>query len=210
MKSLIKWGLYGLAVVAAAVALLVFSESCRAAVLTALAKAWVVNDAPEKADVIYALGGGLPQRPQAAARLFKEGYAPRVLYSDVKHGWAVEAGFSPSEGEITRRLLLKEGVPAQALEPLGRGLSSTYEETRALREWVVARRARRVIVVTDLFHTRRAERYFQKALSGTGADLRVIGESVPAFQLTNWWKTEEGLLYFNNEVIKSAYYWVHY
>ena len=56
----------------------------RAPLLTGLAGAWVVNDPVTKADAIVLLGGGLENRPFAAAKLFHDGVAPQIIYMDVQ------------------------------------------------------------------------------------------------------------------------------
>ena len=48
----------------------------RAPLLTGLAEAWVVNDPVTNADAIVIPGGGLENRPFAAAKLFRNGIAP--------------------------------------------------------------------------------------------------------------------------------------
>lgn len=182
----------------------------RAPLLGGLARAWVVDEAPVKADAIYALGGGLPQRAVLAARLYQEGYAPRILISEVRTNLLQEMELALPESEVTRGLLLKQGVPAAAIQPIGHGLANTYGETLALREWVLAQHATRVLIVTDQFHTRRARRYFQKALRGTGASLRVLSVASPNYSLAEWWRSEEGMLFFHSELLKSVYYWIKY
>src|SRR5262245_46417288 len=74
----------------------------RAPLLTALANAWIINDAPEKSDAIVVLGGGIDYRPYAAAQLYKRGYAPKVLIMDVILSQTEEDGIKPSERSLTR------------------------------------------------------------------------------------------------------------
>jgi hypothetical protein len=66
----------------------------RASLLTGLAEAWVVNEPATKADAIVILGGGLENRPFAAARLFHDGVAPRILYMNTvsRRKWREESG----------------------------------------------------------------------------------------------------------------------
>src|SRR5262249_20316499 len=56
----------------------------RAPVLRGLANAWIVEDPLAKADCIVLLGGGREIRPFAAARLYREGWAPRVLIPNIR------------------------------------------------------------------------------------------------------------------------------
>src|ERR1039458_5439082 len=82
-------------------ALLLVVYVFRVPLLTGLAEAWVVNDPVIKADAIVILGGGLENRPFAAAKLFHDGVAPQVLYMDVKLGPAEEMGITLPEKEQT-------------------------------------------------------------------------------------------------------------
>ena len=62
------------------------------ALLEAAAKAWVVHDVIQPADAIVVLGGGLETRPFAAAALYKNGFTPKILVSDVKPSRAEKLG----------------------------------------------------------------------------------------------------------------------
>ena len=75
-------------------ALLLAGYVFRVPLLTGLAGAWVVNDPVAKADAIVILGGGLENRPFAAAKLFHDGVAPRILYMDVRLSPAEEMGIT--------------------------------------------------------------------------------------------------------------------
>src|SRR5208282_1875021 len=63
-----------------------------------------VDSGPVKADAIVVLGGGLGERPERAAELFKEHAAPRIIISGL------------GDYEINRRRLMAAGVPANAIE----------------------------------------------------------------------------------------------
>src|SRR6476469_7048467 len=69
----------GLILLGASGALLLALYSFRAPILTAIAKAYVVNEPIEKADAVVALGGGLQYRTFEAARIYHAGLAPKVL-----------------------------------------------------------------------------------------------------------------------------------
>ena len=175
----------------------------RAPLLTGLAEAWIVNE-----PVI--LGGGLENRPFAAARLFRAGVAPQVLYMNVQLGPAEELGVVMTESEATRRILLSNGVPELSMTAIGNSVSSTYDESRAVREWVEKTGAKSVVIPTDLFHSRRVRWLFRKQLQCTPAQTYVQAVDPIRYQRTNWWQREEGLIAFQNELIKSVYYRLKY
>src|SRR5262249_23590033 len=115
---------------------------------------WIVSDVVEAADAVAVFGGGAETRPVAAAKYYKEGLVKRVLGSNVRVAEVAPNQFH-SEAELNRSVLLKLGVPNDAIEPFGDDLSSTYEEAVALRDWAIRNHARSLIVPTEYFASRR-------------------------------------------------------
>ena len=182
----------------------------RAPLLTRLAEAWVVNEPVAKADAIVVLGGGVENRPFAAARLFHDGVAPKILYMDVQLGSAEELGVTLSEKELTRRIMLSNNVPESALLAIGTNVASTYDESQAVRAWVKQTGATSIIITTELFHTRRALWIFHRELEDVPVKIYISAVDPVRYKIKNWWQNEEGLIQFQNEVIKSVYYWFKY
>jgi uncharacterized SAM-binding protein YcdF (DUF218 family) len=129
---------------------------------------------------------------------------------DVRLSPTAESGITLSEREITRRLLLSNGVPEAAMAPVGDGVTSTYEEALAVRAWISTNQTKTLLIVTDISHTRRARWIFRKELEGTGVQVRVHAIEPREYGTTNWWLHEEGLVAFQNELLKSLYYWAKY
>ena len=182
----------------------------RAPLLSGIANAWIVHDPLSQADAIVVLGGGVQTRPFEAARLFRDGYAPRVLVASPERKPTDEMGLTAGDTEITRQILLKRGVPDSAIVVFGNEVSSTHEEALALRNWLAQTGAKKIIIVSDPFHTRRVRWLFRKELATTGAQI-LTGVAAPLkYTVSNWWQTEQGLIEFQNELIKYAYYRVRY
>ena len=152
------------------------------------------------------LGGGVENRPFAAARLYHQGLAPKILIMDVKLNPTAKLGLTPSEGDLTRQVLLKQGVPESDLIIIGDKVANTDDESRAVRAWVQRSGAKTLIIPTDSFHTRRAGWIFRKQLKDTGARVLVAAFAPEENQAANWWHQEAGLIAFPNEVVKSASY----
>jgi uncharacterized SAM-binding protein YcdF (DUF218 family) len=191
-------------------ALLLVACVFRAPLLTGLAEAWVVNDPAAKADAIVILGGGLENRPFAAAKLFHDGVAPQILYMDVRLSPPEELGITPPEKEQTRRILLSNGVPETAMTVIGTNVASTYDESRAVRAWIEKSGAKTIIIPTDPFHTRRVHWIFSKELRDTKAQIHVVAIKPLRYGIEDWWRHEEGVIAFQNEVIKYLYYRIEY
>jgi uncharacterized SAM-binding protein YcdF (DUF218 family) len=190
--------------------LLIAGYVFRAPLLRGAASAWIVNDPLAKADVIVVLGGGPETRPFEAAKLYHQGLAARILIMQPKPGPASVLGLIPSEAELTRRILINRGVPASALVILRNEVTSSYEESMALLDWVKTNAIKSVIIPTDIFHTRRVRWLYRKELNNTGIQVRV--EAVPVLEYTarDWWRSEHGVVAFQNEVLKFVYYRIKY
>lgn len=174
--------------------------------LAAMIHAWVVNEPVEHADAVVVLGGGSQYRTFPAARMYREGQVTKVLFPDIALG-PEEAGRTTSrETELIARVLTHEGVPATAQETIGKDVSSTRDEILAVREWAKRNGAHTVIVPTDPFHTRRLSRLGQKLFAGSDTRLVVVAVDLPNFRWQEWWRHDQGVLAFQNELIKSVLY----
>lgn len=126
-----------------------------------------VSDQPQKADAILVLGGGY-SRPFQAADLYRQGFARKIYITAPAREDQLrlldEAGIAfPREEDVVRQVLLKKGVPAAAIEYLGKDLISTAEEAQAARALFV-QSAPRLLVVSSPYHLRRARIIFSDAL----------------------------------------------
>lgn len=166
--------------------------------LTAAARLLIVADPLDRADVIIVLSGGRgDERVRQAAALYRQRYAPLVLLS----GGEEMVGISIPE--LQRRQALGRGIPARALliEP---GSTSTREQAELLRPMLERRGARRAIVVTSTFHTRRTRYIFRKVFRGSGIDVRVSPVEGDWFSPEAWWTRDQDTEQVVLEYIKLA------
>jgi uncharacterized SAM-binding protein YcdF (DUF218 family) len=191
-------------------ALLIIGYVFRAPLLRGAADAWIVNDLLSKADVIVVLGGGPATRPFEAARLFHQGLASKILLTNPRPAPSTQLGLTPSEATLARSILLKEEVPPKDIFVTADIVTNTCDESIAVRNWCKTNGVKRVIIPTDIFFTRRVRWLFCKQLKPPG--IRVEVEAVPVREYTaqDWWQHEEGVIAFQNEVLKYAYYRVKY
>ena len=182
----------------------------RAPLLVGLAKAWIVDDAPTHADIIVVLGGGMETRPFEAARLYREGYAPKVLLVKPGSVSTAKLGLAASETEVARKVLLNQGVREADIAFTDDDLTNTYEESIAIRDWAQRNHVKNMIIVTDVFHTRRVRWLLRKQFKATGIQVLVRAVPVREYTIEDWWRHKQGIVAFQSEVLKHIYYRAKY
>jgi uncharacterized SAM-binding protein YcdF (DUF218 family) len=204
-----RWrrAMIGLAIVALAVGVAWLEHE---PILRHIAGWWAVSDELVHADAIVVLGGDIDVRPFAAAALYKQGYAAKILLSNIQFGRAERLGLVPSNTALNRDVLRKLGVPETAIVIIGENNSSTQQEAAAVREWALQSLAKRVIVPTELFAARRTRWIFDRELGPVGVEVLVHAFPSSGYTLADWWRHRHGLIDFNNEVLKYLYYRVEY
>lgn len=162
-----------------------------------------VEDAPQKAEVIFIPGNASPEHALKAAELYQQGYAPYVLpsgryskvvghFGGVDPAWRhVYAKDYETEWHYLQDVLLRAGVPDQAI----------LREDQATYTWENAQYSRQVtdglgltvsraILCCRSLHARRALLYYQAAYPD--AEILVCPASVPGFNRDDWYLTAGG------------------
>jgi uncharacterized SAM-binding protein YcdF (DUF218 family) len=178
--------------------------------LRGAADLWIVSDPISRADAIVVLGGGLETRPFIAAQMWRRGLADKILISQSPEEPAASIGVMPSHSELNRQILLKLGVPANAIETFGTANKNTRDEAVALREWTKRNAASAFIIPSEIFSARRVRWIFRHQFFGTAVSIEVPSFEPPSYTRRDWWKTEQGLIAFQNEVLKYVYYRLKY
>lgn len=177
----------------------------RGPLLRAAADAWIVSDPIAPADAAAVFGGGVDDRPFAAAAYYHQGLVKRILLSDNRVSTTGEHGAAPSDTAANYKVLRNLGVPESAIETFGKGSSNTYEEALALRAWAQRTGARRVIVPTEIFSARRVRWVLHRIAGGKFAVI-VPALGPPGYRRDDWWRHLEGVIAFESEVVKYLYY----
>ena len=178
----------------------------REPLLAAAARAWIISDPLTHADAIVVLGGGPETRPYEAARLFHLGAAPKILLMNPRPTPSSELGLTPTDADLARKVLLKKQVPANAILITSDIVTNSFDEAMAVCHWAKASGARSVIIPTDDFHTRRVRWLFNKKLHPLGVQVEVESVPVREYSCKDWWQHEQGIIAFQNELLKYAYY----
>ncbi len=200
----------GVVLLAAVIAGLCAGWLARDEILRSLARAWTVSDPVVAADAVAVLGGGLETRPFAAADLYKRGVAKRILLAGVRLSPTEKLAILPSHVELNRTVLLKLGVPREAIGTFGSDVSNTFEEARALIQWGKENGAKDIIVPTEIFSSRRVRWILDKEAAAAGVRVHVLALAPLEYGVDDWWRRGEGVVTFQNEVIKYLYYRTRY
>lgn len=175
----ILFGLAGVALLGATVFLLCLGR-------------WLVEEDPlEKAQAIVVLSGRMPLRAMEAAKLYRNGYAPKVwLTRPTEPGAALEAMGIPYVGEdfYNSRVLMHQGVPEDAIRVLQPPILNTADELSAVSAALGEERLSRVIIVTSKVHTRRVRILWHRIAAGRGQAL-VRAAAADPFEPGRWWRT---------------------
>ncbi len=161
------------------------------ATLVSLGNYLVCWQAPQPADLILVLAGDFyGPRVIKGAELASQGYAARVLISGSSYQ-------GRPEGEFAIAFLARQGYRTDLLESFGHHAHSTIDEAFALRPELEHRRAKRIILVTSGFHSRRALIVFQ--LVCPGIDFISVPAPDPHYHAYCWWRDASSRRLFFSE-----------
>ncbi|MBS1686057.1 MAG: YdcF family protein [Bacteroidetes bacterium] len=168
----------------------------------------IKQDVPEEADAMVVLSGNAFDRGNEGARLYRDGYARRVICpgGNLERAFLI-MGDTVYESELLKKNIVRNGVPDSMITLLRYG-TSTAEEADTLLGYCRAHQVKKLLVVTSLFHTRRAGKVYRKKFAGTDIKIIMRGAHDSQFDENYWWKDEYGLIALNNEYMKTFYYFL--
>lgn len=122
----------------------------------------------ENADAIVLLAGNYEERAPVAAARFLAGNAKKIILANdgVRRGWSREHQRNLYSIERSEGVLVKCGVPREAIVRLPFLKSGTVYDALAVKDYLSRHNIRRILLVTSDYHTRRSlwifERVFQQ------------------------------------------------
>lgn len=164
----------------------------------------VVERMTPNADALVVMAGSRSERNPVTARLYREGYASRILLTNdgILGGWSSKFQRNLYLVEWAREYLLEEGVPEDAIELLGFSESGSYYDALNTRSHVLAAgNIQSLLVVTSDYHTRRTLWVFEHVFSGM--NIRIGVYPIPKDK-----GRRLGVL--ATELVKLVYYRVRY
>ena len=156
------------------------------------------QDNLEKSDAIVVVSGGQTNsRAQKGIELYKQGYAPYIIFS----GAALDDG--PSNAFAMRDQALAEGVPANNIY-IDEKSQNTYQNAINTKSIAEEAGAKKLILVTSPYHQRRANQTFESVL---GKDYQLLGVSAfdDRWSKSQWWRRGFPLFISVSETWKLVY-----
>jgi uncharacterized SAM-binding protein YcdF (DUF218 family) len=172
------------------------------AFLNGMARFLIVRDEIKPADVIIVLSGDENgERVDEAVRLYRRGYAKKMLMSGGPLAWRLTAA------EWMKRQAVVRGVPKNAIM-LEEKSRSTVENARFSLRILKKHKVKSCILVTSPQHSRRSKRVFKKFFEREG--IKISSHPVPleksGFKLPGWWKRHEDTQKVMWEYVAFVYY----
>jgi uncharacterized SAM-binding protein YcdF (DUF218 family) len=156
-----------------------------------------------KSDAIVAISGGdTVARTNEAVLLYKDGWAPHVIFSG-----AASDPNSPSNAKVMAEAAEAEGVPSSAIQ-LDETSVDTEQNASDVAKLVQADGYHQIILVTSPYHQRRASIVFNRAM---GSTVKVLNHSSidPAWRRSHWWATAYSTNLTLSELQKTLYELIH-
>ena len=184
----------------------------RVPILSRYAAWFSVNSAKPGADALVVLSGSMKNRLVCSVKAIKAGYSDKVLITDVRMETDLYPNILKGWTILADTIFKLEGINHQLIPsikgPEGKGATSTFDEAYDIAKYCQDNKVKRIIILTDNFHTRRARYCFRKVfkITQTTTEIEVMGCKNSVFNEKNWWTTEDGLQQYVLEPIKFLIY----
>ena len=160
-----------------------------------------------RADALVVMAGSRFERVPAAAELYHQGAAPRILLTNdgVLGGWSSKYQRNLYAVEWAREQLLELEVPDEAIELLDYIESGSYYDALNTREFVIADGGVRcLLVVTSHYHSQRTLWVFQRVFAGMDVEIGVYAIPKDPQYTGRWLRT------LTVEMVKMVFYRLYY
>ena len=143
-----------------------------------------VSDPLAKADAIVAISGDTGARAETAIALWKQGYAPLLIFS----GGSSDPQ-SVASAELMKRAAVAAGVPTNAIAVEGAS-ATTEENAQRVAELMKSRGLVSAILVTSPYHQRRAAMLFEREFGRVALSFRNHPADDPEWDPNLWWTAD--------------------
>jgi len=160
----------------------------------------------EKVEAAFILGGNAQTRAEQGAYVYQNNFADHFVCTGEYHNDMADFFDVPdSEATMTKGFLMKLGVPSDQIEALKVG-TSTREEAVFILEKCQKENWKKILIVSDRFHTRRIHQVFTSKFKAAGVEVLITGVSNDKYDEEVYWQKERGVVMVIEEYIKMVYY----
>jgi len=182
-----------------------------APILTRLGEYLIVKHSPQESDLIVCLVGANVERGLATADAFQKGLAPQIFMAreESVDGYDLlrERGIDyPGDVDLMVMLLEQLGISRSVFLTSDRTVDSTIDEAEYIRDLVIEKGYKSLILVTSPTHSRRAWLTFKKVFKESGVKIISLPSSYSKFNPENWWEQRKYVREVIIEYQKLFYY----
>jgi len=171
----------------------------------------IFEQEPQEADVIIVLNGRDAERSLAAVDLYNQGYAGLIIMAGlVKQPGSEEfwkrVGNNFEQKNFFQKAIEAMGVPSNAFKRIENGVTSTYDEAIATRQFLKENGYKSILIVTSKWHSRRAYLTFKSVIKDDGIKVGIYPSKYDTFDPNAWWKKETDAELVFYEYVRLIYY----
>lgn len=167
--------------------------------LSWIGKSLVYVDAPGTCDAIVVAAGNDSLREAQAVKLYRKGYAPRIILTGGRAGWRTTV---PMLMAAHIRAL---GVTDSALS-VQESTDSPYEAAKRLKKLALSRGWQSIMVISSSFESARIRRVFHHFFPKPFYTVRIVSYREVRFGPSTWWRCQSGRDAVYDEICKSLLY----
>ncbi len=174
----------------------------------------IVEDPLEQASAIIVLSAQSPYRVLEGARLYKDGWAPKVVLTRPSRKPSFDTfeslGIHLMEWhELHREVLLRSGVQSEAIVVIDQEVENTLAELKAVLQTLSPPSGATLIIVTSNYHTRRTQEIWGYLTDGNiRGIIHWARDDDPVFDTETWWKNRDFIRLLVNEYGGLVNYWL--
>lgn len=189
----------------------------RVPILITLGEYLIVEHKAKKADAIVCLAGQSQniERALAVVDAYRQGLAPAIIralerepdgFTDLKK----TVRDYPTSFDLFVRIVRGFEIPEKAIITSTQRAESTMSEAKIVRDLVLDRGFKSIIVITSRTHSRRAWLTFKKVFKNTNVTIISLPSRYQQFNSKNWWTKRSNTKEFIFEYQKLIYYKIAY
>ena len=171
----------------------------------------VVMDELQDSDLIVVLMGSVYDRILEAVDLYDEGYSDRIVLINsylAAKDIIIDRGIEAYGNTMLSKMAAMDlGVPDDDIIVLDGNSRSTNDEAMTIREYVRNNKEiKSIILVTSIFHSGRAKKIFEKALSVLDREIDIYcsPSKYDPSNVSHWWRNREDFEWVVFEYLKLA------